>query len=112
MGRPALDKQTKKALMDARSMMESVIKIDGNEAETRRRIERIFESLMGYDVFQHITREHAVHGVGDTEHCDFAIVIDCDSKTPAMMVEIKRVSVDLSSKQLKQAASYAINIGC
>jgi hypothetical protein len=112
MAKPVLDKQIKRAILEARTMMESVIKIDGNEAETRRRIERMFESLMGYDVFKHITREHAVHGVGDTEHCDFAIVLDENSKAPTMMVEVKRVSVEPAARQLKQAASYAINIGC
>jgi len=94
-------------------MIEAVAKADGNEAETRRRVERIFESLMGYDVLKHITREYAIHGVGDTEHCDFAIQLDYEeSSKPAMLVELKRVNLDLVPKHLKQAASYAINIGC
>jgi len=93
-------------------MIEAVAKMDGNEAETRRRVERIFESLMGYDVLKHITREYAVHGVGDTEHCDFAIQLDRESSKPAVLVELKRVNIDLTPKHLKQAASYAINIGC
>jgi hypothetical protein len=84
-------------------MMESVIKIDGNEAETRRRIERMFESLMGYDVFKHITREHAVHGIGDAEHCDFAVVLEDNTKAPVMFVEVKRVNVEPAAKQVKQA---------
>lgn len=112
MAKPVLDKQTKKAIQDARAMMDQVIKMDGNEAETRRRIERMFESLMGYDAFKHITREHAIHGVGDTEHCDFAIVTEDKPQMPAILIEIKRVSIELAAKQLKQAASYAINIGC
>ena len=28
------------------------------------------------------------------------------------MIELKRVSIDLASKHLRQAAGYAINIGC
>jgi len=113
MARQKLDKETKKALLNARSMIEAVAKADGNEAETRRRIERIFESLMSYDVLKHITREHAVHGVGDTEYCDFAIQFDYgESSAPIMLVEIKRVNVDLMPKHLKQSASYAINCGC
>jgi len=108
-----LDKETRKALLSARSMIEAVAKADGNEAETRRRVERIFESVMGYDVLKHITREYAIHGVGDTEHCDFAIQLDYEeSSVPAVLVELKRVNVDLAPKHLKQAASYAINIGC
>ena len=55
-------------------------------------------------------REHAVHGVGDTEHMDFAIKL-----TPtqvSMVVELKRVNIDLSQTHLKQATRYAIDIGC
>jgi len=106
-----LDKETKKAIVSARGMIEGVAKADGNEAETRRRVERLFESLMGYDIFKNISREHAVHGVGDTEHCDFAIQLE-SSSAPIMLVELKRVNIDLQQKHIKQAASYAINMGC
>ncbi|MBA7481895.1 hypothetical protein ES707_17373 [subsurface metagenome] len=112
MAKQKLDKETKKALLNARKMIEEVAKMDGNEAETRRRVERIFESLMGYDVLNHITREHAVHGVGDTEHCDFAIQLDKKSSVPEILVELKRVNIDLMPKHLKQVTSYAINLGC
>mgnify|MGYP001585170038 CR=1 FL=1 len=107
-----LDKQVKKALTDARAMIETVITADANEAETGRRIERLFDSLMGYDVFKHITREHAVHGIGDADYCDFAIHIDEEKKIPTILVEIKKATRELSPKHLKQAASYAINVGC
>jgi len=113
MPKSSLDKATRKALLDGRKMIEDVARVDGNEAETRRRLERIFESVMGYDALKHISREHAVHGVGDTEYCDFAIQInDDEASVPDMLVEIKRVSIDLTAKHLKQASSYAINIGC
>ena len=108
-----LDRETKKTILNARDMIEQVAKADGNEAETRRRVERIFDSLMGYDTLKHITREHAVHGVGDTEYCDFAIQLDDkEPSVPIMLVELKRVNIDLMPKHLKQAASYAINMGC
>lgn len=113
MPKQTLDKETRKAISVARGMIEDIMKADSNEAETRRRIERIFESLMGYNALKHISREHAVHGVGDTEYCDFAIQLTGDkSATPEMFVEIKRVGIDLAPKHLKQAASYAINAGC
>lgn len=113
MARQKLDKETRKALQDARKLMQEVAKIDGNEAQTRRRVERIFETLMGYHTFKHITREYAIHGVGNTEHCDFAIQLDHgESSKPAMLVELKRVNIDLTQTHLKQAASYAINLGC
>lgn len=113
MARQRLDKETRRTIINARRMIEDVAKADGNEAETRRRVERIFESVMGYDVFKHISREHAVRGAGETEHCDFAIQVDPgEDARPVMMVELKRVNVDLAPKHLKQVASYAIDAGC
>jgi len=113
MARQKLDKETRKAMLDARKMIEDVAKADGNEAETRRRVERIFESLMGYNALKHISREYAIHGVGNTEHCDFAIQLDSKEEAgPALLVELKRVNMDLTPNHLKQAASYAINLGC
>lgn len=106
-----IDREVRKAITEAKNMIADIAKADVNEAETRRRVERIFESLMGYDPFKHITREHAIRGIGDTEHCDFAIQLENATK-PAILVELKRVGVELQTKHLKQAASYAINIGC
>ena len=111
--RQKIEKERRKALINARSMIEAVAKADGNEAETRKRVDRIFETVMGYDTFKHISREHAVHGVGDTEYSDFAIQLDNkESSVPVMLVEIKRVNIDLMPKHIKQASSYAINMGC
>ena len=113
MRKQKLDQETRRALMEARALIEGVVRSDGNEAETRRRVERIFGSVMGYDVFKHVSREYAVHGAGDTEHCDFAIVVDdAENAKPVIMLELKRVSIDLAPKHLRQAAGYAINIGC
>ncbi len=113
MAKQKLDKLIRKALLNARNMIEDVAKADGNEAETRRRVERIFESLMGYNVLQHISREYAIQGAGNTEHCDFAIQLgDKEKSVPALLVELKRVNIDLTPRHLKQAASYAIDLGC
>ncbi len=113
MARQKLDKETRKALLSARKMVEEIAKADMNEAETRTRIYRIFETLMGYDTFKHVTQEYAIHGAGDTVHCDFAIQLDYkESSRPDFLVEIKRVNIDLAPKHLRQAASYAIDIGC
>ena len=92
MPKQAIDGDIRKKIRDARSMMDAVIKADGNEAETRRRVERIFGSLMGYDVLKHISREHAIKATGDTaEHCDFAVQVKGgENAKPAIMVEIKR----------------------
>ena len=102
--------QTRKAIQRSRHLIEDIHKTDANEAETRRRVERIFEHVMGYDPFRHLSREHAVHGVGDTEHMDFAVKLSGDQV--AMVVELKRVGVDLSPKHLRQALRYAIDTGC
>ena len=113
MAKRKIDPETRKAIRNARNMIKTLAKQDGNEAETRRRVERIFESLMGYDALEHITREYAVRGAGETEHCDFVIQLSRDDKAkPEIMVELKRVNIDLAPKHLRQAASYAINAGC
>ena len=113
MPRIAIDKETRKNVNEARRIVQAADKADCNEAETRRRIERIFESVMGYDVFKHLSRERAIRGAGETEHVDFAIQLEeGDKAKPEIMVEIKRVSVDLAPKHLRQVSSYAINAGC
>jgi len=113
MAKQKLDKETKKALLDARKMIQEIAKADMNEAETRARVRHIFGTIMGYDIFKQITAEYAIHGAGDTVHCDIAVQIDHEeSSGPALLVELKRVNMDLTPKHLRQAASYAIDIGC
>ena len=113
MARQKLDKEVKKALLDARKLIEAVAKADGNEAETRKCLYRIFEMVMGYDIYKYVTAEYAVYAAGETVHCDFAVQVDREeSSKPDFLVEIKRVNIDLSPKHLRQAASYAIDIGC
>jgi hypothetical protein len=107
------EKEKRRTIRDARAIVEQALKADVNEAETRRRIERIFENVMGYDPFVHLSRERAVRGAGETEHVDFAVQLEAgDNARPAVMVEIKRVAVDLARKHLKQITSYAIDAGC
>lgn len=106
-------KEQRKAIRDARKIVEEVLKMDGNEAETRRRVERIFESVMGYNAFKHLSRERAVKGAGETEHVDFAIQLEAGPDAhPCVMVELKRVGIELAKKHLSQIISYAINVGC
>jgi predicted type IV restriction endonuclease len=113
MPKQSLDKTIKKAILEARGMVETIAKADSGEAETRKRIDHIFEVLMGYDRFKHMTEEYAIRGAGDTTHCDIAIQLSHEeSSKPEMLVECKRVNIDLTKKHLGQAASYAINYGC
>ena len=112
MAKQRIPAEVRKQIRSAQKTIEEVAKSDGNEAETRRRVERIFESIMGYDIC-HLSREHAVKGAGATEHVDFAVQTEPgpDAK-PEIMVELKRVGIDLAPKHLKQVTSYAINAGC
>ena len=113
MRKHGLDKDIKKAILEARSMIEAIAKVDASEAETRRRIDHIFEVLMGYDRFKHLTEEYAIKGAGDTTHCDIAIQLDHEEESkPEMFVECKRVNINITQKHIGQAASYAINYGC
>jgi len=72
MPKPSLDKATKKALLEACRLVEANAKADGNEAETRKRTDRILETLMGYDIFKHLTSEYQIRGAGDAVYCDIA----------------------------------------
>jgi len=113
MAKRSLDKDIKKAILEARTLVAAIAKADSNEAETRKRIDRILETVMGYDTFKHLTQEYAIHGVGDAVHCDIAIQLGREeSAKPEMLVEAKRINIDLAPKHIRQAASYAINIGC
>jgi len=113
MPRTSIDKSIRREILNSRRVIQAAEKADCNEADTRRRIERIFECLMGYDPFKHLSRERAVRGAGETEHVDFAIrVEEGEEAKPAIMVEIKRINVDLARKHLRQVSSYAINAGC
>ncbi len=70
-------------------MIDVAAKTDANEAETRTRIHDIFGMLMGYDRYEHITQEYAIHGAGDTVHCDIAVQLDHkQSSKPDCLVEI------------------------
>lgn len=113
MAKKSLDKDIKKTILEARNLIEAIVKADSNEAETRKRIDHILEKLLGYDTFKHLTSEYEIHGAGDTVHCDIAIQLDHEEESkPEMFVECKRVNINLNQKHIGQAASYAINYGC
>ncbi|MBA7589533.1 hypothetical protein ES708_31618 [subsurface metagenome] len=76
MAKEKLDKETRKAILNSKKMIEEIARADSNEAETRKRIDHIFGAVMGYDMFKHITQEYAIRGSGDTVHCDIAIQVD------------------------------------
>ena len=113
MAKQRLDKETKKALLDTRKMIEDIIRQDSNEDETRKRINYAFQNIMGYNIYRDVTSEYAIHGAGNTVYCDIAVQLDHEeSSKPELLVEVKKVNIDLAPKHLRQAASYAIDIGC
>lgn len=113
MERKTIDKELRRKISDSRRWIEALMKVDGNEAATRQRVERIFEIVMGYNAFEHLSRERAVKGAGETEHVDFAVQLEPGPDAePIIMVELKRVGIDLALKHLKQVTSYAIDAGC
>lgn len=106
-------KEQRKAIRDARKIIQQIFEMDGNEAETRRRVEHIFGSVMGFDTFKHLSRERAIQTTGEAEHVDFAIQLEPGQDAqPIMMVELKKVGIKLAKKHLKQVTSYAIDAGC
>jgi predicted type IV restriction endonuclease len=108
-----LDPEVRKNILKAQRWIEDIAKKDANENETRTRIYDIFGMLMGYDRYEHITQEYAIQTAGETTHCDLAIQINQkESSKPDLLIEIKKVNIDLASRHIRQAASYAIDIGC
>jgi len=106
-------KEQRKAIRKARKVIEQALKLDANEAETRKRVDRIFEWVMGYDALKHISREYAVRGPGETEYVDFAVQLEPGQDVePVMLVELKRVGIELAKKHLKQITEYARDAGC
>lgn len=76
MAKQRLDKETKKALLDTRKMIEDIIRQDSNEDETRKRINYAFQNIMGYNIYRDVTSEYAIHGAGNTVYCGIAVQLD------------------------------------
>ena len=63
MARQKLDKEVKKNILKARKWIEAIAQKDANEAETRKRVHDICETLMGYR-FEHISYEFEIPPLG------------------------------------------------
>jgi len=113
MTRKTISADVRKALRDARNIIQDAVRMDCNEPETRKRVERVFEKVMDYNALKHLSRERAVRASGLKEHVDFAIQLEPGPDANIeVVVELKRVGVDLALKHVRQAASYAIDYGC
>ncbi len=75
-----------------------------NEAETSLRISKLFEDVLGYDLFNEISKEHVIK-----DRCvDYAIKLDGKVQ---FLVEVKQAGYKLKQKHIEQASNYAANAG-
>ncbi|MCK4738361.1 MAG: type I restriction enzyme HsdR N-terminal domain-containing protein [Deltaproteobacteria bacterium] len=75
-----------------------------NEAETSLRISKLFEDVLGYDIFNDISKEHVIK-----DRCvDYAIKINGSVQ---FLVEVKQAGMNLRAKHVEQASNYAANSG-
>jgi predicted type IV restriction endonuclease len=106
-------KERRTAIYNARKMIKKIFERDANEPETRRRVEEIFKSVLGYNTFKNLTSERVINGPGPADYVDFSIQEKPgDAVKPLALVELKRVRTKLTKKHLKQITSYAFNTGC
>ena len=75
-----------------------------NEAETSVRISKFFEEVLGYDVFNEISREHVVK----ERNVDYAIKLDGKVR---FFIEVKQAGLSLKERHIEQAENYAANSG-
>jgi predicted type IV restriction endonuclease len=75
-----------------------------NEAETSLRISKLFEDVLGYDLFEEISKEHVIK-----DRCvDYAIKLNGEVE---FLVEVKRAGLNLRGKHIEQASHYASQAG-
>ena len=75
-----------------------------NEAETSLRISKFFEEVLGYDVFNEISREHVVK----ERNVDYAIKLDGKIR---FFIEVKQAGIALKERHIEQAENYAASAG-
>ncbi len=75
-----------------------------NESDTSLRISKFCETVLGYDVFNDISREHAVKD----RNVDYAIKLD---GKVFFFIEVKQAGVALKEKHIEQASNYAAQAG-
>ncbi len=71
-----------------------------NEADTVKRIVRMFEDVLGYNIMTEITRESQIKG----GYVDLALKID---GTIRLLVEVKSAGLTLRDRHIEQAERYA-----
>lgn len=94
----------KAALRKIRPLLVDSRKRDLNEADTRNRVERLLENVLGYDLFKHVSGEEPV------EHraADYAIRLN---GKPVLLIEIKSIQTKLKDNHVFQVKNYAASKG-
>lgn len=72
---------------------------DANETETRHGIEVILRDLLGYDLVEEVRKEVAARGL----KADYIIEL---KGGPKIVIEAKRIGLNLNKKHIYQAANY------
>ena len=85
-------------------VFQQAYELNMNEAETSLRIGKFLEDVLGYDVFQDITKEYTVKD----RFVDYAIKLNGKA---TYFIEIKQAGIDLREKHIEQASNYAANAG-
>lgn len=90
-------KKIKPLLIDSR-------KRDLNETETANVVERLIETVLGYDLFKEVSAEEAV----GSKAADYAIKL---RGKRAFIMEVKRIQSKLKDRHVYQVKNYAANLG-
>ncbi|HAH10469.1 MAG TPA: restriction endonuclease subunit R [Alphaproteobacteria bacterium] len=77
---------------------------DVSEADTVVILTDFLSAVLGYDKYQHITREFAIRGT----YVDLAVRVDGDIR---FLIEAKAIGVELKENHVKQAIDYGANNG-
>lgn len=77
---------------------------DLNESDTVTIVRDLLADLFGFDKYTEITSEYEIRG----SYCDLAIKL---GSSPAFLIEVKAIGLDLKENHLRQAVSYGATKG-
>ncbi len=71
-----------------------------NEADTRQRIGKVFEDVLGYNIIEDLSREQQIN----EKYVDFAVKVDGVTR---FLIEAKAAGIALRDRHIEQAQRYA-----
>jgi len=92
------------AIKRLRPVIQAAADAQLNESDTRVRVQKFIEEVLGFDMLEDVTGEHAVK----KSFVDFAVKIDGKL---AFFIEVKDAATKLKENHLLQASNYAVNAG-